>query len=155
MAHEAFTQFIKDIPRINLWVDGGFVFPDHQSAPLLLERFFKAMPPCLAWRVIDVLSQGTLATWFESAQDTYARGTNEHLVARGRQRIDVDTVLGIVRIEKEFAVVTLERDQEIFHPPKRLYLEFDCRGRRPVRSAWQHDLRDGILIRPFSGEPNG
>ena len=107
------------------------------------------MTPCVAWRVIDVISQGTLATWFESAKDTYARGLDDHLVSCGRQRIDVDTTNGVVRMEKEFVVVTVDAETETYQPPKRLYLEFDCKGRRPVRSAWQHDLRDGVWVRPF------
>ena len=148
MAQPAFSQFQKDIPRINLWIDGEFIAPE-ECYELVGARFFNSTTPCVAWRVIDVISQGTLATWFESAKDTYARGVNDHLVPRGRQRIDVDTTNGVVRMEKEFVVVTVDAESQTYHPPKRLYLEFDCKGRRPVKSAWQHDLRDGVWVKPF------
>lgn len=147
MSHQALHQFQKDIPRVNVWINGDFIPPEESRG--VCQILFESMSPCVAWRVLDVVSQGTLATWFESAKDTYARGKNEHLVSRGRQRIDIDTLNGIVRMEKEFVVVTLESHSETYQAPKRLYLEFDCKGRRPVKSAWQHDLRDGVWVRPF------
>ena len=150
MAKEALGQFCLDAPRVDLWINGRFCeFLEENATQRCLDLLFRSMGPCAAWRAVDVISQGTLATWCESAGDTYARGKNEHLISRGRQRIDVDAVNNTVRIEKEFVVITVGGTDYTLHHPKRLYLEFDCKGRRPVKSTWQHDLRDGLLVKPF------
>ena len=138
-------QFMLDSPRVDVWLDDGYVDPANGTT--LVADLFRCLSPLAAWRTIDVVSQGSLAPWYESAADTFARGPGEHLVPRGRQRVAIDTGNSEVRIEKDFAVVTLV---DGFAPrwgaTKRLYLVFDCTRAHRTRSVWQHAAQDGVLL---------
>ena len=146
MAEAALRQFSLDYPRVDLWLDDGHVDPV-TTATSLVGDLFRCLPPLAAWRAIDLVSQGSIAPWYESASDTFARGPSEHLLSRGRQRVAIDTVNSQVRIEKDFAVVTLvDGEAPRWGATKRLYLVFDCTRARRTRSVWQHAIQDGVLL---------
>jgi hypothetical protein len=146
MAVEVRRQFRLDCPRVNVSVDGH----GEVAASQLWDTLFASTSPVTAWRMADALTQGTLAEWYEAAVDTFARGATEHLVDHERQRIELDFERQVVRIEKEFRKLVLDSNGASWGTPMRLYLEIDCGGRRRVRSTWQQECDDGVLVCPHS-----
>ena len=151
MAESARTQFFLDVPRVDLWLDTCYM--GHLSPMELWEKLFTISPSVTAWRMVDAVSQGTLAPWYAAANDTFAYGNEQHLVSHERQRIAIDTVESVVRIEREFRTVQVkDGEDEQWGNPMRLYLEIDCKTKRRPRSTWQFDVKqDGILLLPIYG----
>lgn len=152
MAHDAFRQFVLDLPRIDFWIDCS-----HQEcrtpgeAKTVFDSLFDLLTPREAWIAADMVSQGSLATYWHSAYDTFARGANQHIKGTGRQHVELITTTKKVYIEKSFCVFSVINGDAVYDVPKRLYLLMDLKKQQRVKSAWQHD-DCGIWIRPFIGD---
>lgn len=151
MAHSARVQFQLDFHRIDLWCDGGFV--GFSTANDVWDALITDVGAVTAWRMIDAVSQGTLAEWYIAACGLFAGGAEEHLLPYERQRVAIDTIESVVRIEKGFRVVDLsDPDIPVWKTPAMLYLEVGC-GKylctRRTRSMWQPNVQqDGVLLLP-------
>lgn len=96
-AYELYRQFVIDVPRMDMYVDGKFSRENPTS-------LFMCLWDCFGLSLHNC-TQTALVSWFERGRKHYCSGDDEHLLDGGRQTVEICTKQGLITVKKPFRVV--------------------------------------------------
>jgi len=102
---ETLRQFLIDVPRMDVVVDGR-IWTDTEHPNELLDLLFKLLPHWSAVLAAEFCTQTALAPFFCAVKETLEPET--HFVDGGRQTVKVNSKEKFMTVEKPFKVVDFD-----------------------------------------------
>jgi hypothetical protein len=157
-AGETYAQFVKDVPRACVALDG---VEWRENATLLfmtLWPMFRSRHEAL--RGLALFVQSELAPWFLLGRSKFVRGPEQHLLDGGRQSIDVDMssaaggkkrVVRMITLRKPFRIVDFSPAGDSSSERFRVLLtvQYDL-DKDQLMHAWERQV-DGTVPPAFAG----
>jgi len=102
--YQVYCQFLKDVPRIDVYIDGER-YTDNPT--LLFMRLWDSQRQnkCKAMRLVRCFTQSELVPWFIQGRNKWVKTETDHIIDGGRESIYMSTANQTVQIQKPFKIL--------------------------------------------------